>query len=255
MKSAHFESVNRETEGLLLDAAKATGDHRISLQNKVVELNLGLATALASRYVGRGPDRDDLIQVASIGLVKAVRRFDPGKGNFYGFAVPTIRGELKRHFRDQCWAVRPPRRIQDLQASLSAASEKRLHKYGRQPKPEELAEDLASDVIKVREALSAGSCYNPTSLDARRDADGRSIGESLPQVDTRFELVEDLATFSPLCRGLSDSDRELLSLRFFQDKTQQEIATEMGTSQMQVSRRLKRILEELRRSTLPSSVA
>lgn len=255
MNLSHTASITRETEALLLAAGNATGEQRISLQNDVVELNLGLATALACRYVGRGPDRDDLIQVASIGLVKAVRRYDPAKGNFHGFAVPTILGELKKHFRDRGWAVRPPRRIQDLQAALSAATESRLHKDGRQPRPNDLAQDLGTNISEVCEALSANGCFKPMSLDARRDAGGRTIGETLSLTESRFDLIEDLMTVFPLCRQLSDRDRQLLALRFFDDKTQQEIAAEMGTTQMQVSRQLKRILAELRKSVSMSSAA
>jgi RNA polymerase sigma-B factor len=232
---------------LLLEAAAvASPAERELLEDEVVRRHLGLVHHLAGRYAGRGADREDLIQVASLALVKAIRGYDHAKGEFVPFATVTILGEIKKHFRDACWGVRPPRRIQQLQANISQATERRLQSDARTPRHEDLARDLGTDVGEIREALSARSCFSPTSLDQPQHADGRPLGDNLPIEETAFEFIEDWVTIGPLCERLTDDERELLRLRFVEDKTQQEIANLLGVSQMQVSRRLSALLKALR---------
>jgi RNA polymerase sigma-B factor len=231
----------------LLDAAAvASPVERAMLEEEIVRRHLGLVRHLAGRYAGRGADREDLIQVASFALVKAIRGFDHAKGEFAPFATVTILGEIKKYFRDVCWGVRPPRRIQQLQANISKATERRLQADARTPGEADLADDLGTDVSEIREALSARSCFSPASLDQPAHADGRPLGENLSVDETAFEFIENWVTVGPLCEQLDDDQRELLRLRFVEDKTQQEIASLIGVSQMQVSRRLAALLQTLR---------
>ncbi|MCW2750092.1 MAG: hypothetical protein JWR83_1202 [Aeromicrobium sp.] len=216
------------------------------LEDEIVRRHLGLARHLASRYFGRGADREDLIQVASYALVKAIRGFDRDKGEFVPFATVTIRGEIKKYFRDACWGVRPPRRIQQLQASISKVTERRLQADARTPGDTDLASDLGAEAWEIREARSAHSCFSPASLDQPIHADGRPLGELLSVDETAFDFIEHWVTVGPLCEQLDDDERELLRLRFVEDKTQQEIAALIGVSQMQVSRRLAALLQTLR---------
>jgi RNA polymerase sigma-B factor len=216
------------------------------LEDEIVRRHLGLAKHLASRYFGRGADREDLIQVASFALVKAIRGFDRTKGEFVPFATVTIRGEIKKYFRDSCWGVRPPRRIQQLQAGISRATERRLQADSRAPGHADLADDLGTDVSEIREALSARGCFSPASLDQPSRADDQPLGHNLPVEERAYDFIEHWVTVGPLCEQLDDDERELLRLRFVEDKTQQEIATLIGVSQMQVSRRLAALLQTLR---------
>jgi RNA polymerase sigma-B factor len=231
---------------LLEAAAVASPAERELLEDEIVRLYLGLAQRLAGRYVGRGADREDLIQVANFALVKAIRGFDHDKGEFVPFATVTILGEIKKYFRDVCWGVRPPRRIQQLQAGISKATERRLQEDARTPNDVDLAEDLDTEVSEVREALAARSCFSPASLDQPAHADGRAPGESLSVDESAFDFIENWVTIGPLCEKLDEDQRELLRLRFVEDKTQQEIADLIGVSQMQVSRRLSALLQTLR---------
>jgi len=205
-------------------------------------MNLGLARSLAARYAGKGPEFDDLLQVASMGLVKAVQRYDVDKGHFASYAVPTILGELKRYFRDRAWMVRPPRRLQELQSAISAANAELSQSGLGTAHPVELAEHIGADPDDIREAMSASGCFAPTSLDADSTVAKLAASSAISVEERGYELAEDIATVAEHCRKLSRQDRELLALRFFEDRTQQEIAEAVGMSQMQVSRHLKRIL-------------
>jgi RNA polymerase sigma-B factor len=238
---------------LLEAAAVASPAEREMLEDEVVRRHLGLVHHLAGRYSGRGADREDLIQVASFALVKAIRGYDHAKGEFVPFATVTILGEIKKHFRDACWGVRPPRRIQQLQAGISMATERRLQSDAHMPGDTDLADDLDTDVSEIREALAARSCFSPTSLDQPMHVGGRPLGENLSMDETAFDFVEDWVTVGPLCQQLSDDERELLRLRFVEDKTQQEIADLIGVSQMQVSRRLSALLQTLRAAASPAA--
>lgn len=236
------------TRRLLNRAAEAEGLEQQRLQDEVILLNTGLAESIARRYAGRAEEHSDITQVAYLGLVNAVRRFRPEKGiDFISFAMPTITGEIKRFFRDQGWTVRPPRRIQDLHRHITTATAGLSQTLGRTPTSEEIAAELDQDVREVEEALGCRSCYTPVSIDApTRTEEGTSLAEVLGQDDASFERSEARTALQPLCRDLAPRDQQVLFLRFFQGWTQQEIAQQLGVTQMQVSRLLARILAHLR---------
>lgn len=247
----------REQTGALLECARlAEGDERDDLLGQVVELNLGVASDVAKRYRGRGIPDEDLEQVAHLALVKAVRAFDPVKANdLLTFAVPTIRGELRRHFRDQGWVVRPPRSIQELQASVTAAEAELCQSLGRQPRAEEVAAELGVDAEQVAEAQSANGCFAPSSLDdTGRDGSDGAILDRLGAEDDGFSNAEARAMLGPLLKDLSEREQRILELRFWRGWTQAEIGADIGVTQMQVSRLLQRTLTRLR-SRLADGVA
>ena len=208
-----------------------------SAQHALVLDHLRLAGSLARQYRGRGVDPDDLEQVARLALVRAATRFDQGVGEFPPFATATIKGELKRHFRDRAWGVRPPRRIQELQARLAIEHPGDI----TTAQVEALAQRLGVDAPELTEALAARGCYTPDSLDAAVEA-GHESGRS----DVRLLLVDEWVTFCRLCKTLPVKDRQLLCWRFVEDLTQQEIGDRLGISQMQVSRRLTTLIAQLR---------
>lgn len=245
MNSAPATYASDDTH-LLIEAAAADPVRRATLEDEVVRRHLGLARHLAGRYAGRGVDLEDLVQVASFALVKAIRGFHHDRGEFVPFATVTILGEIKKHFRDHGWVVRPPRRIQQLQADITAASELRLQLDSHAPVAADIADDLGEDVTDVREAMAARGCFSPTSLDVPVRDGGQPLGETVSWDEPAYSFIDDWVTVGPLCRDLDDEERELLRLRFVEDKTQQEIATVVGVSQMQVSRRLTKLLGELR---------
>ena len=184
----------------------------------------------------RGIGKDDLMQAAYVGLVKAVQGFDPSfERDFLSYAVPTVTGEVKRYFRDYGWTVRPPRRVQELQAQISRASSELSQTLHRSPKPSEVAEFLSVDVDSVIEALAADGCFTPASLDVPVGEDDADLGRA----EARILLA-------PAVRRLAPRDRRILELRFFHGWTQEQIAGDIGVTQMQVSRLLARILSDLR---------
>lgn len=245
----HDAELNELTRSLLEQAATASGTERARLIDDVVLLNLRLAESIAKRYSGRGLERDDLIQVANVGLVNAAQRFDPGMGkDFYSFAVPTISGEIKRYFRDHGWTVRPPRRVQELHAAISAASDDVAQTLGTAPTPADLADHLNLDIADVLETSASHGCFVASSIDYRGgDGDETSLADTLGDDDTGYSRAEAVAALAPLCRRLAPRDKRILYLRYFHGWTQQEIAEELGVTQMQVSRLLARILDHLRR--------
>lgn len=255
MKTAPVDLTTYTTDQLL-KAASSAGPKKLALfEDEVVRRYLGLARHLAGRYAGRGADREDLAQVASLALVKAMRGFDHDKGEFVPFATVTILGEIKKFFRDQCWGVRPPRRIQQLQSEIVRATERRLQADAQSPAEHDLAEDLSIDVAEIREALTARGCFSPSSLDCPVGEGGRPLGEGIAVEECAYDFIEDWVTVGPLFRQLDSDQRELLRLRFVEEKTQQEIAAIIGVSQMQVSRRLAKLLEQLRTQLTVSSAA
>jgi RNA polymerase sigma-B factor len=221
---------------------------RKRLQDEVVVLHMGLARAIAARYRGRGISEEDLVQAASMALIKAVRNFDPAMGvAFLSYAVVTMKGEVKRQFRDFGWMVRPPRPIQKLQAEVSRAEGDLTHRLGRSPTVSEVATHLGVPEDDVVEALSADGCFTPTSLDSPVGSDGSGVlGELLPGEDTAFGEAEARIMLAPAVRALPEREREVLYLRFFRQQTQAQIAQEIGVTQMQVSRILSRVLADLR---------
>ncbi len=212
-------------------------------------LNTGLAESIARKYAGRSEDVADLTQVAYLGLVNAVRRYTPERGvDFVSFAMPTIAGEVKRYFRDHGWTIRPPRRIQELHRQITTTAAGLAQRLGRLPTPGEIAAELDLDVRDVEEAQACHSCYTPMSLDAPvHTEDGGSLSDVIGADDAGFGRAEARTVLRPLCRALSPRDQRVLYLRFVRGWTQQEIADDMGITQMQVSRLLARILGHLRR--------
>ncbi|HEX2808689.1 MAG TPA: SigB/SigF/SigG family RNA polymerase sigma factor [Kineosporiaceae bacterium] len=216
---------------------------RAALRRSVVESQLPLVHHLAQRFRGRGEPYDDLVQVGTIGLLNAVDRFDPGRGTFTGFAVPTILGEIRRHFRDRGWAMRVPRRLQELGRRVSGAREELTHTLGRSPTVHELGAHLEEDVDLVLEALDSSSVYTMVPLPSAPEEAGQW---RLGAIDDSLELVEDRATLRPLLAQLPARERTILALRFIRGMSQSQIATEVGVSQMHVSRLLTRSLSILR---------
>jgi RNA polymerase sigma-B factor len=234
----------------LLERAAAETDpvERKRLQDEVVVLHMGLARAIAARYRGRGIADDDLTQAAAMALLKAARNFDPTRGvEFLSYAVVTMKGEVKRQFRDYGWMVRPPRPIQKLQADVSRADSELTHQLGRSPKVTEVAAYLGVAEDDVLEALSADGCFTPTSLDTPVGSEGSGVlGELIPGEDSAMSEAEARVMLTPAVRALPEREREVLYLRFFKQQTQAQIAEEIGVTQMQVSRILSRVLVKLR---------
>lgn len=217
------------------------------LVDDLVETNIGVARSIARRYRNRGIDLDDLEQVALLGLTKAAQRFDASAGHdFLSYAVPTVRGELRRHFRDAGWMIRPPRRVQELQARISRAQQELEGSLCRSPRPSEIALHLDEDLDAVIEALSADGCFTPTSLDLTVAEGSSSLGDLLGAEDRALESTEARIILAPVVRELSDRDRRIVHLRFYEERTQQEIAEAVGLTQAQVSRVLTRILDSMR---------
>src|SRR3954466_13726519 len=223
-------------------------DERQALSNELAAVNMPVADAVVSRYRSRGVATEDLQQVAYLALTKAARRFDPTSGpDFLSFCVPTIRGEVRRYFRDKGWMVRPPRRIQELQARISQAQRDLSINLGRPPAVDELAEPLGEQPTDVREALDGHGCFTPTSLDKPvGDDQGASLGELIGDEDRDQSAAEARVVLAPVVRRLSARDRHILELRFFEGLTQREIAEDLGVTQMQVSRLLPRIFRDIR---------
>lgn len=238
------------TAELLTRAATADPAEAEQLYEQVVLLNVEIAESIVLRYRNRGVPVEDLVQVACVGLVKAARGFDVEKSsNFLSYAVPTILGEVKRFFRDNAWVVKPPRRVQELQAQISATTARMTHSAGASPTSEAIAAELGVEASEVDEALAADGCYSPSSLDRTMtagDDDGTQLGDLIGDDDLGFDRAEALVALRPLCRQLSERDRRIVYLRFFCEWTQARIAAEFGVTQMQISRLLSRILTRLR---------
>jgi RNA polymerase sigma-B factor len=223
-----------------------SGDER--LRNELVEAYLGLAHQLARRFSNRGESLDDLVQVASIALVKSVDRFDPERGvEFSTFATRTIIGELKRHFRDRGWAIRAPRRIQELYLELGPAIESLSQDLGRPPTVREMADLIGSTEEAVLEALEAGQSYRTSSIDAPDRQEG-TIAARLGDDDPAYGGAENRMMLAISLADLADRERLILQLRFVDDLTQSEIAERIGVSQMHVSRLLSTSLATLRKT-------
>jgi RNA polymerase sigma-B factor len=226
---------------------RRTGDRE--LRNRIIEANLGLAESIARRYGGRGERHEDLAQVAMLGLLKAVERFEPERGlAFSSFAAPTIEGELKRHFRDRRWAVRMPRRLQELSLTVNQSAASLAQRRGRSPTVPEIAHDTGLTEEAVLEAIEAGRAATAASLDTggRDDPDGDAPVERLGASDPDLEGVEQRLVVTRLLAILPEREQEMMLLRFYDGLTQSEIASRFGISQMQVSRTLTRSLERLR---------
>jgi RNA polymerase sigma-B factor len=255
---------SRPTTSSILDDAPARVENRElfvrwrkfddqGAREELVERFLPLARNLARRYAGAREPFDDLLQVASLGLVKAIDRFDIDRGAaFSSFAVPTILGELKRYFRDLGWSVHVPRGAQEQALKVQEAQERLTTKTGRPPSVNELAEYLELSIEDVLDAIETAAAHHSASLDAPRedgDEESGSLVDVLGKLDARYELVDETVTISVAARQLSARERKVLALRFVHDLTQTQIAEQIGVSQMQVSRILRRALNQLRELT------
>jgi len=230
-----------------LDDASSDAQRR-DLIDELIRLNMPVARSIAVRYRRRGISDDDLEQVAYLALVRVAHNFDRAAGHdFLSYAVPCVRGEVRRHFRDVGWMVRPPRRVQELQGRIAATQSGLSSELGHPPTARELADELEEARGDVEEALAANGCFTPTSLDqvAHEDASG-SLGDQLGEDEAGLAAAEARVLLAPALRRLGERDRTIVRMRFFGQRTQQEIADEIGVTQMQVSRLLSRICQRLR---------
>ncbi|MFI6042678.1 RNA polymerase sigma factor SigF [Nocardia sp. NPDC051321] len=228
---------------------------REPMREELIRRCLPLAEHIARKFAGRGENFDDLLQVARLGLVQATDRFDVTRGSsFLAFAVPTIMGEVRRHFRDNTWSVRVPRRTKEIQLSIGATVEALSQRLGRIPRAREIAAELDVDLVEVTQALIAGNAYQSSSIDAVAGDDIENaplpLLESLGAEEPSYHLVEDYLAVRPLIEELPERERQVLIMRFFENKTQTQIADVLGVSQMHVSRILSRTLNQLREQAL-----
>ncbi|MEU6390840.1 SigB/SigF/SigG family RNA polymerase sigma factor [Streptomyces sp. NPDC046939] len=233
------------------------GTHEYSyVRNCLIEMNLSLVQYAASRFKHRGQqEMEDIVQVGTIGLIKAIDRFELTREvEFTSFAVPYITGEIKRFFRDTSWAVHVPRRLQEARLELSRATEELRSRLGRSPSTAELAELMQLEPAEVAQAQMASNGYNAVSLDAavngQDDESDTMLADFIGVDEHSFELVENFHSLAPLIADLDERDRKLLHLRFVEERTQQQIADELGCSQMHVSRLITRVVSKLRAGLL-----
>ncbi|CAN7252164.1 sigma-70 family RNA polymerase sigma factor [Terrabacter sp. LjRoot27] len=228
-------------------AATRTAEESEHVVEQIVHLYLDLCASMAGRYDGRGVEHDDLVQVARLALVKAVRRYEPGHApSFAAYAVPTISGELKRWFRDRGWVVRPPRRLQELRADLQSVRSRLEQELGATPTDAELAEAVGATVEEVREVAAAATGFRPLSLDCSPSDDERpGLADFLATDDGALAGADDRVCLAEALTELDDDERELLLMRYVEGMTQREIGEARGVSQMQVSRILRRITVRL----------
>lgn len=249
-RTQHEDDNATETTSLFQRLATMAPDDpgRMQLRETLIAEHLPVAERLAHRFRHRGEALEDLVQVATVGLINAVDRFDPSiRADFLSYAVPTITGEIRRYFRDTAWSVRMPRRLQELHLSVSSAIGTLSQQHGRAPRPSELAEHLGVSTAEVREALQAASAYRSASLDdVLAGTEGVTLGETLGELDAELAEVEDRETVRPLLEQLSERDRRIVLLRFFQGLSQTQVGERVGLSQVQVSRILSRTLTNLR---------
>ncbi|WP_238334885.1 sigma-70 family RNA polymerase sigma factor [Kribbella amoyensis] len=244
----------------LLERRAACSDEteRQQLLEEAVELNLEMAKGIARRFRGRGAEADDLEQVAYLGLVKAAHHYRLDADTpFIGFAIPTIRGEVKRYFRDCAWTVRIPRRLQEMQGSIATKVPELEQLLNREPTPVEIADHLGVELAEVEQAMAAKGCFNVLSLDKPSDVDADlTLADVVAgDEDTSIDLLEAVDMLQPVLEDLGPRERRILQLRFVEGWTQSEIGKDIGVSQMQVSRVLRRILDDLRAKLSPLPAA
>jgi RNA polymerase sigma-B factor len=230
---------------------------RAHLRDELVRLHLPLVEHFARRFLNRGEPFDDLLQVGTIGLIKAIDRFDLERGvEFSTYATPTIVGEIKRHFRDRGWAIRVPRRLQELRITITTATAELTQEVGRSPTVSELAHRVGVPEEEIIEGLESANAYSTLSLDAPDSGDDSALSmiDVIGSDDEALEHVENRETIKPLLEGLDPREKHILTLRFFKGMTQSQIAAEIGISQMHVSRLLARTLEKLRSSLAETGV-
>ena len=241
---------NAQLFGVFRDLT-TTDAARLAARDGLVTLHLPLVEHCARRFRNRGEPFEDLVQVGTIGLIKSIDRFDLERGvEFSTYATPTIIGEIKRYFRDKGWAIRVPRRLQELRMQIGSTTADLTQTLGRSPTPRELAEAIGCSVEEIIEGIESSNAYSTLSLDATEDGDdsGASMLEMMGLDDEELEHIEIRESIKPLLEALPAREKRILLLRFFKNKTQSEIAEEIGVSQMHVSRLLSRTLEQLRTS-------
>jgi RNA polymerase sigma-B factor len=241
---------DRRAGELITALAALPAEHpaRFSLRHQAIQAWAPMAKRLARRYAGRGESLDDLTQTAMIGLIKAVDRFDPGHGaDFVAYAIPTVLGELRRYFRDHAWSIRVPRRLQEMRMAINDANSVLVHSLGHLPTVAEIAAYLKVSEEAVLEGLEGALAYSTASLSAPANAEGtHELGDSLGSDEHGYELTEAQLALEPALRRLNDRDRRILTLRFYGNQTQTEIAEQIGVSQMHISRIIARALATLR---------
>ena len=234
-----------------MNGATTTPMGRTQARDDLVHLHLPLVEHCARRFRNRGEPFEDLVQVGTIGLLKSIDRFDSDRGvEFSTYATPTIIGEIKRYFRDKGWAIRVPRRLQELRMQIGAATAELTQSLGRSPTPRELAGSIGCSVEEIIEGIESSNAYSTLSLDASDDSEdgGGSMLDAIGREDENLEHVEIRESLKPLLDALEPREKKILLLRFFKNKTQTQIAEEIGVSQMHVSRLLSRTLDQLRAS-------
>lgn len=237
-----------------LASLKSDDPHRNKIRNELVIGYLPLAKHIAQRYSGRGTPHDDLVQVATVGLIKAIDRFQPDHGNdFLSFAVPTVMGEVRRYFRDATWSMRVPRRLKELHLAVEGAATTLAQHLGRAPTPAEIAEHLNISKEEVYHGIEAGQGFSTSSLDEPAINEVPTLGESISENDKAMERVENHEMLRPLITALPPLQQRILALRFFHNMTQTQIAEQVGFSQMHISRLLSRALAQLRDGATHSS--
>jgi RNA polymerase sigma-B factor len=253
-----FEASKRRSAELLVEltADGASQASRTAARDELVHLHLPLVEHCARRFRSRGEPFEDLVQVGTIGLLKSIDRFDLERAvEFSTYATPTIIGEIKRYFRDKGWAVRVPRRLQELRMQIGAATAELNQSLGRSPTPRELAGAIGCSVEEIIEGIESSNAYSTLSLDATDDSEdaGGSMLDAMGVMDENLEHVEIRESLKPLLDALEPREKKILLLRFFKNRTQTQIAEEIGVSQMHVSRLLTRTLDQLRTSLEQSS--
>jgi RNA polymerase sigma-B factor len=254
-----FEASKRRSAELLVEltADGASQASRTAARDELVHLHLPLVEHCARRFRNRGEPFEDLVQVGTIGLIKSIDRFESDRGvEFSTYATPTIIGEIKRYFRDKGWAIRVPRRLQELRMQIGAVSAELTQSLGRSPTPRELAENLGCTVEEIVEGIESSNAYATLSLDASDNGEDGAAATMLDAIgvdDANLEHVEIRESLKPLLDQLEPREKKILLLRFFKNMTQSQIADEIGVSQMHVSRLLTRTLAQLRRSLEESS--
>jgi RNA polymerase sigma-B factor len=244
---------SRRTEELFRQVAETDDPvRRQALLDEVVLINRRVAEAVAARYRGRGVPQEDLEQSAFEGLVRAVHKFDPTvRPDLLTYAVPTIRGEVQRWFRDQSWMVRPPRSIQDMQWKVRRSASRLAQELGRDPSGEEIGADVGCSADDVSEAVQALGCFQPSSLDRPVAGANNTLGDVIAdQQEHPYDAADARAILGPALRSLPARDRRVLHLRFVEERSQKEIGAELDITQTQVSRLLTRILRDLRQQLL-----
>ena len=234
---------------VILRGEASTEAEQSQARDDLVRLHLPLVEHLTRRFLNRGEPYDDLLQVGTIGLIKAIDRFDAQRGvEFSTYATPTIVGEIKRHFRDKSWAIRVPRRLQELRASISSTTAELTQDLGRSPTVSEIAKKIGATEEEVIEGLESANAYTTLSLDASDSAEDSALSmlDTIGEDDEALEHVENRESLKPLLEALDPREKHILTLRFFRGMTQSQIAAEIGVSQMHVSRLLNKTLAQLR---------